>query len=126
MDDHVDQVARKSQGASDGGSTPCQWYETQPDRERHERFLRNVIEILLNDAVFDGTGRNGLVIEWIEPEKLALILGKEMPQHPKEEAHILQLVKDIVRYSVKTGHPRFINQLFSRQVFVESVDFPGE
>ena len=107
-------AANRKDHSDTNGLASCDWFETQPNRLRHERFLRNVIEILLKDAVFEGTERHTPVIEWIEPEKLAGVLRKELPQDPKDEGDLMQLVKDVVRYSVKTGHPRFINQLFSR------------
>jgi sulfinoalanine decarboxylase len=88
-------------------------YETQSVQEKHEPFIRQVFEILLKDAVFDGTSRDGLVTEWMEPESLMAVLGKEMPQQPQTDNHLIEVIKNIVRYSVKTGHPRFINQLFS-------------
>lgn len=93
-------------------------YETQSVQEKHEPFIRQVFEILLKDAVFDGTSRDGLVTEWMEPESLMAVLGKEMPQQPQTDNHLIEVIKNIVRYSVKTGHPRFINQLFSGYDFI--------
>lgn len=88
-------------------------YETQSVQEKHEPFIRQVFEILLKDAIFDGTSRDALVTEWMEPESLMAVLGKEMPQQPQTDNHLIDVIKNIVRYSVKTGHPHFINQLFS-------------
>lgn len=90
------------------------WFATHPIKHSHERFLRCVIDTILKEAVFHGTERHTPVVEWIEPEKLRKILGNELPNEPQAEEKLLQYVKDVVRYSVKTGHPRFINQLFSR------------
>lgn len=89
-------------------------FKSAPVQEQHEAFMREVFEILLKDAVFQGTSRNSLVTEWTEPETLRALLGPELPNEPQTEDHLIQLIKKVVRYSVKTGHPRFINQLFSR------------
>ena len=94
-------------------STDSQWFRTQSVRERHEPFMREILEILINDAVFDGTSRNNRVVEWMEPESLMSVLGTTLPEDPQSDQHMIDLVRNIVRYSVKTGHPRFINQLFS-------------
>lgn len=76
--------------------------------------MRQAFEIILKEAVFDGTSRDGPVVEWMEPESLMAILGKDLPYHPQTDEHMIQLIRNVIRYSVKTGHPRFINQLFSR------------
>ena len=89
-------------------------FETQPVQKMHEDFMRQVMDIVLKEAVFEGTSRVGLVTEWIEPEALIDILGTELPEQPQSEAKLIQLIKNVIQYSVKTGHPRFINQLFSR------------
>jgi hypothetical protein len=89
-------------------------FETRPVQIMHENFMRQVMDIILKEAVFEGTSREGLVTEWIEPEALIEIMGAELPEHPQSEAKLIQLIKNVIRYSVKTGHPRFINQLFSR------------
>lgn len=76
--------------------------------------MRQVVDILLKEAVFQGTSRDALVIEWMEPESLMALLGKDLPKNPESDEDLVKLIKNVIRYSVKTGHPRFINQLFSR------------
>ena len=82
-------------------------------RDKHESFMREVFEILINDAVFDGTSRENRVVNWIEPESLMALLGKDLPEEPQSNESMIDTIRNIVKYSVKTGHPRFINQLFS-------------
>ena len=89
-------------------------FETKPVEKVHDKFMRQVMDIVLKEAVFEGTSRNSLVIEWIEPESLMEIMGKELPENPQSEEKLIELITNVIRYSVKTGHPRFINQLFSR------------
>lgn len=82
-------------------------------REKHESFMREVMELLINDAVFDGTSRSNRVVEWIEPESLISLLGVNLPEQPQSNQDMVNKIRHIIQYSVKTGHPRFINQLFS-------------
>lgn len=89
-------------------------FKTQPNPQQHENFMRQVLDIILKDAVFEGTCRDTPVIEWMEPECLMALVGKELPESPQPDEKLIQLIKNVVRYSVKTGHPHFINQLFSR------------
>lgn len=89
-------------------------FKTQPNPQQHENFMRQVLDIILKDAVFEGTRRDTPVIEWMEPECLMALVGKELPESPQPDEKLIQLIKNVVRYSVKTGHPHFINQLFSR------------
>lgn len=89
-------------------------FRTKPVKEQHENFMRQVMDIVLKDAVFEGTSPNSLVIEWKEPECLMELIGEELPTNPQSDEHLIQQIKNVIRYSVKTGHPHFINQLFSR------------
>jgi len=101
---------------SDGSIPDDKRFVSHPDAERHEQFMRQVMEIVLKEAVFDGTSRQGLVVEWMEPDALAEVLGTNLslPDQPQPHHKLVNLLKSVIRYSVKTGHPRFINQLFSR------------
>ena len=89
-------------------------FRTRPVQQQHEGFMRQVMDIILKDAVFNGTSRSNSVCEWMEPESLMAIVGKDLPKNPQSEEVLIDLIKTVVRYSVKTGHPHFINQLFSR------------
>lgn len=88
-------------------------HQSVPDREYHESFLRNCIQILLEDAVFKGTQRDSRVVDWRSPDDLKQLLDFTPRSSPESHEELLQIVKDIIKYSVKTGHPYFVNQLFS-------------
>lgn len=60
-----------------------------------------------------GTSRRSKVVEWVEPAKLRSLVDLSLPDSGVSHEDLLQLVRSVVRYSVKTGHPRFVNQLFS-------------
>lgn len=88
-------------------------YASLPNRARHERFLRNFIEEVMQLAVFNATDRSNKVLEWTNPEDLAHILDLELKQQPDSDDKLMDLARDTIKYSVKTGHPYFVNQLFS-------------
>ncbi|XP_078192698.1 cysteine sulfinic acid decarboxylase isoform X8 [Callithrix jacchus] len=53
------------------------------------------------------------VCEWKEPEELKKLLDLELRSQGESQEQILDRCRAVIRYSVKTGHPRFFNQLFS-------------
>lgn len=62
---------------------------------------------------FQGTSREGKVVEWVEPSKLRDLVDLEVPKSGVSHEGLLELARKVVKYSVKTGHPHFVNQLFS-------------
>lgn len=88
-------------------------FESAPNRTLHENFIRKTVEILLKDAVFEGTSRKNPVLHWESPENLTKLLDFHLKSRPETHDHLLELIKTTVKYSVKTGHPYFVNQLFS-------------
>ncbi|KAM4796066.1 cysteine sulfinic acid decarboxylase [Rhinophrynus dorsalis] len=87
-------------------------FTTQKDDSRNE-FLKEAFNILMQEAVQKGTDRNHKVCEWMEPEELRGILDLSLQRHGESQEVLLRYCRDIIRLSVKTGHPRFFNQLFS-------------
>uniref|UniRef100_A0A8C5MDA0 Cysteine sulfinic acid decarboxylase n=1 Tax=Leptobrachium leishanense TaxID=445787 RepID=A0A8C5MDA0_9ANUR len=85
-----------------------------PDQteDKGDDFLKEALEILMLDVV-KGTDRNNKVCEWMEPEELLSILDLKLQNHGEPKDVLLGYCRDIIRFSVKTGHPRFFNQLFS-------------
>lgn len=71
--------------------------ESQPERELHEEFLRRCVDILLNEAVFDGTNRNNRVVEWHPPEELRQLLNFELHSAPASHEELETLVQKVVR-----------------------------
>ncbi|XP_065510438.1 cysteine sulfinic acid decarboxylase isoform X2 [Caloenas nicobarica] len=83
------------------------------DTAAGEEFLRAAMEVLLEDAVRKGTDVTQKVCEWQEPAELRALLDLELRERGEPGGRLLRRCRDLVRYSVKTGHPRFFNQLFS-------------
>lgn len=92
---------------------PSERYETLPIREMHEKFLRDVFETILSSAVFTDIQRENKVLEWHQPDELAKIFDMSLKAASDSDETLLELIRNTIRYSVKTGHPYFVNQLFS-------------
>ncbi|XP_045461721.1 cysteine sulfinic acid decarboxylase-like [Harmonia axyridis] len=86
-------------------------YHPIPEREKHEEFLANVIKILFENVVF--TTRSDKVVLWQTPENLKEKFDFSLRQNGESHVNLLSLLKQTIKFSVKTGHPYFINQLFS-------------
>lgn len=93
-----------------------EWYQSLPKDAIHENFLRAVVDVLLRDAVFGGTKRSEPVVRWRDPLHLQELLHLNPTDTPATHGELLRAVEDIISFSVKTGHPFFINQLFSGSV----------
>lgn len=87
------------------------FYYPIPDVEVHGEFLRNVIEILFKNVVF--TTKNDKVVLWKQPDDLLKLFDFKLNQSGVSHEKLLTLIKNTIKFSVKTGHPYFINQLFS-------------
>ena len=90
------------------------WFASLPDKQQHSAFIKNAVELMLEKAVFESTNRSTRVVEWKAPEELLKLVDMSLPNNPETHERLLQLMKDVIQYSVKTGHPYFVNQLFSR------------
>uniref|UniRef100_A0A8D0PJU4 Glutamate decarboxylase like 1 n=1 Tax=Sus scrofa TaxID=9823 RepID=A0A8D0PJU4_PIG len=53
------------------------------------------------------------VCEWQPPEQLKQLLDLELRDTGEPHNRLLELCQDVIRYSVKTNHPRFFNQLYA-------------
>jgi hypothetical protein len=90
------------------------WFASLPDRQRHSQFLKEAVDLILEKGVFQATARTNRVVEWRAPEELKALIDLDLSADRVSHDSLLQLLKDIIQYSVKTGHPFFVNQLFSR------------
>lgn len=88
-------------------------FESLPSRAHHEEFIKSCMDVILKEAVFDGTNRNNPVLNFVNPEELQSKVNFKLKTAPSTHEDLLKTLKDTIRYSVKTGHPYFVNQLFS-------------
>ncbi|XP_025978335.2 cysteine sulfinic acid decarboxylase isoform X1 [Dromaius novaehollandiae] len=83
------------------------------DKAAGEEFLQEAFQILLEEVVRKGTDATEKVCDWKEPQELQELLDLELRSHGEPRQRVLERCRDVIRYSVKTCHPRFFNQLFS-------------
>ncbi|XP_045552186.1 acidic amino acid decarboxylase GADL1 isoform X1 [Salmo salar] len=83
------------------------------DIREAESFLREAMPIIMEEAVWKATDVKEKVCEWRSPEQLKDLLDLELREGGEAHPQILQRCRDAIRYSVKTGHPLFFNQLYA-------------
>lgn len=86
-------------------------FQPVPDIEKHGTFLEKVVELLFKHVVF--TTKQDKVLLWQNPEDLQQLFDFSLNQHGDSQADLINLLRNTIKFSVKTGHPYFINQLFS-------------
>lgn len=89
-------------------------FQSAPSKMQHEEFFRDCIDTVLEEAIFKGTDRKNRVINWKSPEELQQTIDFTLKRSPSTHNKLIQHIKNVIKYSVKTGHPYFMNQLFSR------------
>ncbi|XP_076437424.1 cysteine sulfinic acid decarboxylase-like [Babylonia areolata] len=77
------------------------------------KFIENFQTLMLKEALQEGTDRKNKVLEFQQPEDLTNLLDLEIRKEPESRDRMLEHCSRVVRYSAKTGHPRFFNQLYS-------------
>lgn len=82
-----------------------------PEVEKHGEFLKDVVELLFKNIVF--TTRQDKVLLWQTPEQLEEQFDFSLNQYGESQDKLISLLRNTIKFSVKTGHPYFINQLFS-------------
>lgn len=83
------------------------------DHGEGQHFLNEAFKILMDEVLCKGTDVNQKVCRWEEPEALSRILDLELKEAGEAQDKLLQRVKDVATYSVKTCHPHFFNQQFA-------------
>ncbi|XP_070821962.1 acidic amino acid decarboxylase GADL1-like isoform X2 [Chaetodon trifascialis] len=78
-----------------------------------EDFIHQSMGIIMEDAVKKATDVKEKVCEWHSPVQLKELLDLELRDRGESDSEILQRCRDAIRYSVKTTHPRFFNQLYA-------------
>ncbi|XP_059195367.1 acidic amino acid decarboxylase GADL1-like [Centropristis striata] len=83
------------------------------DVHASEVFISQAMEMIMDEAVKKATNVREKVCEWRSPEQLKELLDLTLRDGGESESEILQRCRDAIRYSVKTTHPRFFNQLYA-------------
>nr|XP_046209618.1 cysteine sulfinic acid decarboxylase-like [Oncorhynchus gorbuscha]XP_046209619.1 cysteine sulfinic acid decarboxylase-like [Oncorhynchus gorbuscha] len=83
------------------------------DNSEGQLFLTEAFKVIIEEVLCKGTDVKEKVCEWREPEELAALLDLELRENGEPQHQLLQRIRDVAKYSVKTNHPRFFNQLFA-------------
>uniref|UniRef100_A0A3Q1HKY9 Cysteine sulfinic acid decarboxylase n=1 Tax=Acanthochromis polyacanthus TaxID=80966 RepID=A0A3Q1HKY9_9TELE len=83
------------------------------DHAEGQLFLTEAFNIIVEEVLCKGTDVKQKVCEWKEPEELAELLDLELREGGEGQQKLLQRVRDVAKYSIKTSHPRFFNQQFA-------------
>lgn len=67
---------------------------------------------LASETLEGHADRSRPVVHHLEPRALQRAIELDLPRQPRGVEEALQLAKKTLHYSVATGHPRFLNQLF--------------
>ncbi|KAM6177381.1 acidic amino acid decarboxylase GADL1 [Erethizon dorsatum] len=78
-----------------------------------EKFVEEACRLIMEEVVLKATDVNEKVCEWQPPEQLKQLLDLEMRDTGEPHDRLLKLCRDVIRFSVKTNHPRFFNQLYA-------------
>ncbi|XP_041953066.1 cysteine sulfinic acid decarboxylase [Alosa sapidissima] len=78
-----------------------------------QHFLIEAFKVIFEEAICKATDVNEKVCDWHDPEQLEELLDLELRDSGESHDQLLSRVRDVAKYSVKTNHPRFFNQLFS-------------
>ncbi|KAK1122584.1 hypothetical protein K0M31_009029 [Melipona bicolor] len=80
--------------------------------EATSELLKRLLEILDEENALDRTGSKP-VLEFVYPEELQKLLPIELTDEPTSKEEIETVIRQTIRYSVKTFSPHFHNQLYA-------------
>ncbi|XP_023389527.1 acidic amino acid decarboxylase GADL1 isoform X1 [Pteropus vampyrus] len=83
------------------------------DAKAGEKFVEEACRLIMEQVVSKATDISEKVCEWRPPEQLKQLLDLELRDTGEPHHRLLELCQDVIRYSVKTNHPRFFNQLYA-------------
>ncbi|CAG9860116.1 unnamed protein product [Phyllotreta striolata] len=109
-DEECTAISAKAFDSTHPTTATFQSYATEKD---HGEFFRDCLELLVKSAVFEATKRDRKVLDFQNPQVLPSKFDFELRDAPSTHKDLIRILKDTVQYSVKTGHPYFVNQLFS-------------
>lgn len=104
---------RSSTSQSSGKPSPHERFQSIPNKSYHEKFFKTCIDEILSLAVFRGTNRSGKVLEFRGPDDMEKMIDLKLKEESDSDEKLLELVRHVIKYSVKVGHPFFLSQLYS-------------
>ncbi|XP_066940703.1 cysteine sulfinic acid decarboxylase-like isoform X1 [Macrobrachium rosenbergii] len=82
------------------------------NREMDGKFLHKVLSLVLEENLVTGVDESAKVVEFKHPRELQELLKLNVGQNSRSTDEIMKVLEEVVRYSVKTTHPHFYNQLY--------------
>lgn len=79
--------------------------------EQLENLFREAASLAARTLESNGS-RDEPVVRRLPPEELIAALELELPREGRDLGSVLELARKTLHFSVRTGHPRFMNQLF--------------
>ncbi len=90
--------------------------KTTNKRDRDVQLVRSVVDLAIREDLVTGDhGRDGKVVDFVAPADLGGRLcksGLAIGEAGIEDTEVTDLMENVVKYSVKTCHPYFYNQLY--------------
>ncbi|XP_006815862.1 cysteine sulfinic acid decarboxylase-like [Saccoglossus kowalevskii] len=80
-----------------------------------QQFLQKAMQILFTEGVIKAGDRRTKVVEYLDPHVLKETFDLEIKEKGVGTDKLLQLLKDTLKYSVRSANPRFFNQLYAGQ-----------
>ncbi|KAK3092362.1 hypothetical protein FSP39_001932 [Pinctada imbricata] len=80
--------------------------------ENQTEFLDRLYTMMINDVFIGSRKREARVVNFKHPKELEKTIDLQLNEDETKDEDLLKICKDVIQYSVKTGHPRFFNQLF--------------
>ena len=83
-----------------------------PQNERLENELLSRLYPIIEEYLQKSADSETPVVEYRDPGELQDLIDFELPEEGVSEAALMDLVESYLKYSVRTGHPQFLNQLY--------------
>ncbi|VDL83986.1 unnamed protein product [Nippostrongylus brasiliensis] len=75
-----------------------------------EKFLQSVVKILLK-YIREENDRSSKVLEFHHPAEMLQLIDLDIPEKPQNLDCLVKGCEEVLRLGVRTGHPRFFNQI---------------
>jgi len=76
-------------------------------------MLNEVHSLICQAALCEGTDRQNKVLEFKHPQQLKELLELHISDDAASKEDIMEICKKVIKYSVKTAHPYWCNQLYT-------------
>ncbi|VDO47439.1 unnamed protein product, partial [Brugia timori] len=75
-----------------------------------KKFLEEIVKILL-EYINEENQRENKILDFYHPAEMQKLIDLSIPDNPRTLHQLLQDCREVLRLGVRTGHPRFFNQI---------------